>query len=74
MHYCMRLMILLPLLTSCDQGMEKTAAPPRADSWSNEAEVIFQQAEALKYSLEEYKLEQEQIQAQGLEGRPPAPR
>ena len=63
--------ILLLLLSACDAPpAPRVAKAP----WSNEAEVIFQEAEALKYSLEKQKLEAGRLRSQGLEGAPPSPR
>lgn len=62
---------ILLLLCACERPADPGVAP---EPWSNEAEVIFQEAEALKYSLEKQKLEAEKLEAQGLEGAPPSPR
>jgi len=62
---------ILFLLSGCEVPPEPQED---ADPWSNEAEVIFQEAEALKYSLEKQKLATGRLRAQGLEGAPPSPR
>jgi hypothetical protein len=49
-----------------------TARPP--DPWSNAAERQFQQAEALRYELEQQKLEQQRLRDLAVEGQPPPPR
>ena len=62
---------ILLLLCACEQAPEPRVAP---EPWPNEAEVVFQEAEALKYSLEKQKLETEKLEAQGLDGAPPSAR
>ncbi len=68
--------VILPqialLLTACDQ--QPPPAKIAQEPWPNEAEVLFQQAEVLRYELEQRKLESERLQAQGLVGAPPMPR
>ncbi len=61
----------LVLATACEQ--QQPTAPPE-EPWSTEAEEVFQQAEVLKYELEQQRLEQERLRAQGLEGAPPGER
>lgn len=74
MKYCIPFLPLVLLLTGCGQEPPVTAETPKAEPWSNDAELVFQQAEALKHSLEQQKLEQQRIKDQGLEGRPPSSR
>ena len=62
---------ILLLLCACEQQPKPQVAP---EPWSNEAEELFQEAEALRYSLEKQRLEAERLKAQGLEGAPPTPR
>lgn len=62
---------ILLLLSACEAPPEPRVAE---EPWSNEAEVLFQEAEALKYSLEQQKLEAGRLRSQGLEGAPPSPR
>ncbi|WP_456373647.1 hypothetical protein [Thiolapillus sp.] len=57
--------------TGCEQE-QKTPLP--AEPWSTEAEEVFQQAEVLKYELEQQRLETERLRAQGLDGAPPGER
>lgn len=59
------------LLAGCDQRSDQQVS---GEPWPNEAEVLFQEAEALKYTLEQQELESLRLEAQGLEGAPPAPR
>lgn len=64
---------LLPLLLpACSDPAPHQAAPALGgDPWSNEAEEIFQNAEALKYALEQHKLEQQRLQESDVEGKAP---
>lgn len=49
--------------------------PPQAqEPWPNEYEAVFQQAEALKYSLQQQELEAQQLREAGVPVTPPAPR
>ena len=67
--------VILPhfllLLSACEAPPEPRVAE---EPWSNEAEVLFQEAEALKYALEKQQLETEKLRKHGLEGAPPSPR
>lgn len=51
-------------LTACGPAQDRQNTPAR-EPWSNEAEVIFQQAETLKFSLEKLQLEQAHSGATG---------
>jgi hypothetical protein len=62
---------ILLLLSACEAPPEPRVTAPL---WSNEAEVLFQEAEALKYTLEQQKLETRRFSELGLEGAPPSPR
>ena len=63
--------LFLLLLNGCEAPSE----PERVrEPWSNEAEVLFQQAEVLKYEVEQQRMETERLRAQGLEGAPPSPK
>jgi hypothetical protein len=62
---------ILVLLSACEAPPESRITAP---FWSNEAEVLFQEAEALKYTLEQQKLETRRLREQGLKGAPPSPR
>ncbi len=62
----------LVLATACEQRQPPPAPP--AEPWPTEAEEVFQRAEVLKYELEQQRLEQERLRAQGLEGAPPGER
>ncbi len=67
--------VILPQILFLLSGCEAPPHPkPPGEPWSNEAEVIFQEAEALKYALEKQKLEAERLRINGLEGAPPSPR
>lgn len=75
MRHCILFILPLPFLFGCNQESTLATKPePKEEPWSNEAELVFQQAEALKYSLEQQKLEEARIQNQGLDGRAPSPR
>ena len=74
MKHCILFSLLFLSLVACERQEKQASKTVNADSWSNEAEVVFQEAEALKYSLEQYKLEAERLESQGLEGSPPVPR
>jgi hypothetical protein len=73
MRHCIPFLPLVLLLAGCekDQPVTHAHAP---DPWPNEAEVVFQTAEALKYSVEQQKLEIARLKAQGIEGNPPSSR
>lgn len=73
MPHCILFLLSVVLLTGCEQASTVTRAYA-PDPWSNEAELVFQTAEALRYSVEQQKLEIARLQAQGLEGNPPSPR
>ena len=49
-------------LTSACSEREHMPEMPR-ERWSNEAEALFQHAEVLRYTLEQQRLEQQQVQA-----------
>ncbi|WP_457674704.1 hypothetical protein [Thiolapillus sp.] len=59
------------LTTGCEPE-QKTALP--AEPWPTEAEELFQQAEVLKYEVEQQQLEMARLKDQGLEGAPPGER
>ncbi len=61
---------ILALLAACDAP---PPAPPHRDppAWSNEAELLFQQAEVLRYELERRRLERERLRERGIQGAPP---
>ena len=67
-------LLLLAMLGACEQAAEKKGAEPYRDPWPNEHEVIFQEAEALKYSLEQHRLEEQRLRETGLPAAAPAPR
>jgi hypothetical protein len=48
-------------VTGCSE--REHAQPVTQERWSNEAEVLFQHAEVLRYTLEQQLLEQQQLQA-----------
>lgn len=51
-------------------------APPQEkhqEPWPDEAEAVFQEAEALKYSLQQHSLEEQRLREAGLPAHPPAP-
>ena len=62
---------ILLLLSACEPSGE---SPVAEEPWPNEAEVLFQEAEALKYEVERRRVERKRLGAQGLEGAPPLPR
>ena len=64
---------LAPLLLAACGPAEEPQNTPAPEPWSNEAEVLFQEAEALKYALERQRLEQARLDALGVEGVAPAP-
>ncbi len=59
------------LLSACSDPPE----PPRlpAEPWSDAAEATFQHAEALRYSVEQQRLERERLHRLGLDGAVPPP-
>jgi hypothetical protein len=59
------------LTTACEQQQQPTLP---AEPWPTEAEELFQQAEVLKYEVEQQRLEMERLRAQGLDGAPPGER
>ncbi len=60
----------LVMLSGCD----RSPPPPPPEPWPNDAEVLFQQAEVLRYELIRRQTEAARLRAQGLEGAPPMPR
>lgn len=66
--------LLLGLLTGCEQAPPPTGGSANQEPWPNEHEVLFQEAEALKYSLEQNKLEAQRLREAQLPDTPPAPR
>ena len=70
---CIRFLSMVLLLAGCEIEQPVTQLHA-SDPWPNEAEVVFQTAEALKYSVEQQKLEIARMKAQGIEGNPPASR
>jgi hypothetical protein len=61
------------LLAGCGQAPPETQTTAYEEPWPAEHEVIFQEAEALKYSLEQHKLEEQRLREAGLPDNPPAP-
>jgi len=60
---------MLWLATACEQD-GKTALPE--EPWSDEAELLFQHAQVLRYEQEQRRLETARLRAQGIEGAPPS--
>jgi len=58
------------LLAACS---DPPAPPLSAEPWPDEAEVIFQQAEVLRYSVEQQRLERERLRRLGLDDTVPLP-
>jgi hypothetical protein len=65
--------LLLAVLAGCEQAVPELPAPVNRDDWSHEHEALFQEAEALKYSLEQHRLEEQKLRDAGLPVTPPAP-
>ena len=61
------------LLAGCGQAPPDPPQAVQEEPWPHEHEVIFQEAEALKYSLEQHKLEEQRLREAGLPDNPPAP-
>ncbi len=59
------------LLSACSDPPES----PRlsAEPWPDEVEVTFQQAEVLRYSVEQQRLERERLRRLGLDDAVPPP-
>ena len=74
MRHCIPFTAAFLLLTGCEQDQGERTKSVAADPWSDEAEVLFQEAEALKYTLQQQQLESARLQEQGLDGQPPSPR
>ena len=69
-------LLLSALLLAACEAPAPTPAPSEAasaEAWPNEHEVLFQEAEALKYTLEQYRLETQRLQDADLPTNPPAP-
>jgi hypothetical protein len=62
------------LATACSDPQPPPAPARPPDPWSNAAERQFQQAEALRYELEQQQLEDQRLNDLGVAGQPPAPR
>jgi len=60
-------------LAGCGQAPPEMQRSASEEPWPHEHEVIFQEAEALKYSLEQHKLEEQRLREAGLPENPPAP-
>ncbi len=60
-------------LGACDQQEKAGKAHTQRESWPNEHEVIFQEAEALKYTLQEQELEAQRLREADLPHAMPAP-
>lgn len=60
---------MLLLLSACEP--EKPSAQASNEPWPNEAEALFQEAAALRYTLEQQKLEEQRLQTLGV-GSPSA--
>jgi len=69
----MRKMLILTqilwLATACEQD-RKTALPD--EPWSDEAELLFQDAQVLRYEVEQRKQETARLRVQNVEGAPPS--
>ena len=75
MRHCILIILPVLFLFGCKEEDALTTQPKQKEEpWSNEAELVFQHAEALKHSLEQQKLEEARIDDQGLEGRAPSAR
>lgn len=62
------------LLSACEQAAPPDTRPSPAEPWSNEHEVLFQEAEALKFSLEQHRLEEQRLRDAQVPVTPGAPR
>ena len=62
------------LLCGCGQSApgDSAQATPQ-EPWPNEYEMIFQEAEALKFTLQQHRLEEQRLYEAGLPANPPAP-
>lgn len=60
---------LLALQFGCEQA--PAPPPPQQEAWPHEAETIFQNAEALKYALEQAKLEEQRLRELNVDGQAP---
>jgi hypothetical protein len=67
------LLMLLLGLGGCSGQDDTPQAGPTEEPWSNQAELVFQRAEVLKYSLTQHQLEQQRLRALGIEGATPVP-
>jgi len=68
----MKLLILTQVLwltTACEQ--EQKAVLPE-EPWSTEAEILFQDAQVLRYELQQQELEAARLRAQDVVGAPPS--
>lgn len=67
------LLVFSLLLQGCGDDPAESEPPParQSDPWSNAAEQTFQDAEALKYELEQWSLEQQSLQQLEVEGAAP---
>ncbi len=64
---------LLLLLSACE-WQDAEPRPARVqEPWSNEQEALFQEAEALKYALQQHRLDEQRLREAGLPVNPPAP-
>jgi len=67
-------LLALLALPACDQQGEARDIHNQPDPWPNEHEVIFQEAETLKYTLQQQELEAQRLREADLPQGPTAPR
>jgi len=75
MHTALPSLLLASLLCAgCGRNDQSTGSAVPDEPWPNEHEELFQQAEALKYSLQQQQLEEQRLRDAQLPVEAPAPR
>jgi len=66
-------LLALALLCGCEQAELTSNGTTETEPWPNEHEAVFQEAEALKYSLQQQEIEAQRLHEAGLPDTPAAP-
>ncbi len=69
MNYFFLILLIASIIGCSREAAEQSAANP--NDWPGETEVVFQNAEVLRYQIEQRRLEQSRLDELGVEGAPP---